>query len=968
MNMKSKILPLLAGLAACASALPATAATTVYGRTWKGDEVLTLMAEGQQASSTSPITYTISDDCPTGWKVGNVYHAKDLRYADHVESFWLQTAYANGLIADATYTLSGTTLTIPYKAGFESFAVRYVPVNYSIEFDANASDATGKTDGLSNISYTNTTTKLTTCGFERTGYSFGGWTLNKAGTGTVFADQSAVDGEKFGVTTDGQTITLYAKWSAHSYEVTCSADGGAFSDGTSSYSKSLDYDSAFSVSAPTKTGYTFTGWMVSGHNSSTAEWGTTSDCSSSIPNDDYVKTSDTAYFKNLATSSTATVTLKALWSAIKTKVTFSREGGTGGTGSIDGIAYGTSKDGYATIEPPTKAGETFLGYYTKTNGGGIKYFDANGYLLRNWDISQTEVTLYANWSADTYTVAFDANGGSGTISDLSVKYSETFTLPPGDGLTHADAYRSFAGWSRSANGAVDFAAGAETSFSANKAYETSGKLTFYAVWQDNRKSVSVEAGNYGTASQTSISVIPGQPYGELPTVTPKSYKKAFAGWFTEATDGDQILATDIVPTIYPQTIYAHWTNTWYTIRFNGNDNTSGTMADQAVEFNVSTALLENSFKRTGYTFLGWAKTADAAKADYANDASVTDLASAANATVDLYAVWTANTYYVEFAPNGGSGTMLTLTNKYDVSFVLPACAFTAPAFSTFGGWLDAANSKTYAAGETVKNLTAAGGATVTLTAIWNSTLSDLSKAMHCTNLVWSNLYAQSTIKWTPSETGGYKSESDSCARQENGKKASRSPMVARMVGTTTDMNAGVAGTLSFWWKPSCAEAKLCWGISADGGYPSAADLSSVSASGTAWTKVSIVVSSKMNVCYFILDNLTDVNDDGVTYECIDQMTWTTADAEEEHPEPTEDDAVTISGLTATDGGFTLSYTGDEKFAYRVLYTDSLASPITWQPYGSLTNDMGASGSQTFTLDRDASVPMRFFKVETIRRP
>ena len=181
--------------------------------------------------------------------------------------------------------------------------------------------------------------------------------------------------------------------------------------------------------------------------------------------------------------------------------------------------------------------------------------------------------------------------------------------------------------------------------------------------------------------------------------------------------------------------------------------------------------------------------------------------------------------------------------------------------------------------------------------------------------------------------------------------------------------ACVSGTLSFWWKPASAGAELRLGVSSDAKtYPDGDHLVTVTAQGTDWTNVTYRIDYETNTrkCAVFVRNNSEAADGN--YNCIDQMTWTSGDAEEEHPEPTAADAVTISGLTATETGFTLSYTGDEKFAYRVLYTDSLASPITWLPYGSLTNDTGATEVQTFTLSRDASVPMRFFKVETIRRP
>ena len=905
----------------------------------------------------------------TGWGPKTVYYLQEAGYWSSFTTLAkIKTLLSLKYAAVATgWEVDGETLTCPRPSSTsyeKGLVICHEPYTYDVVFDSNG--GSGTTTGISGLSYTNATTTLTENGFTRTGYTFAGWAKTATGD-KAYGDQDTVGGEKFGVTSDGQEIKLYAKWNPITYAVSYKEDGGTLG---SSAPTSATYDSAFSVSAPTKTGYTFNGWTVSGYNSDTAKWGTEDSCSDKVADvGGKVTTSGIAYFKNLASDANATVTLTAQWTAIKTKVTFSREGGTGGTGSIDSIAYGTSKDGYATIEPPTKVGATFQGYYTATNGGGTQYFDKDGYLIRDWDITKTEVTLYANWSADTYTVAFDANGGSGTITDMSVTYSQSFALPSGDELTPSSVRYSFAGWTRSENGAVEFSTGSKTSVKDNSNFVTSGKLTFYAVWKDNQVSVSAVVGSDETVSPSKFSVIPGQPYGTLPTVTTKSYKKAFAGWFTEPTDGVQVFETDIVPTPAPSAIYAHWTNTWYTIRFNGNNNTSGSMDDQTVEFSVATNLSANAFQRTGYTFAGWATTATATSTNYADKASITpDLASSANEVVNLYAVWTANTYYVEFAPNGGSGTMPTLTNRYGVAFALPSCAFTAPAFSTFGGWRDAANAKTYADGETVKNLTADDGATVTLTAIWNSALSDLSRAMHCTNLVWKNVdgYLAATNPWKVSEGADVGHNTGSCAKQTNAS-------VGDQYTLTVSLGARPHGTLSFWWKPTGAATKLYFSVGAESGGIDAPPKTLTAQTGV-WTNVVWRIDDPLAdnptapLSAEVFVNLMNGSNSTADGAClIDGMTWTPG-AAEEHPEPTDADAVTISGLTATDGGFTLSYTGDGKFAYRVLYTDSLASPISWLPYGSLTNDTGASGSQTFSLDRDASVPMRFFKVETIRRP
>ena len=65
---------------------------------------------------------------------------------------------------------------------------------------------------------------------------------------------------------------------------------------------------------------------------------------------------------------------------------------------------------YASAMPsitiPTRTNYIFGGYYTETNGGGTQYYTASGTSARNWDIPSA-TTLYAKWTANTYTVTLN---------------------------------------------------------------------------------------------------------------------------------------------------------------------------------------------------------------------------------------------------------------------------------------------------------------------------------------------------------------------------------------------------------------------------------------------------------------------------------------------------------------------------------------------------------------------------------
>ena len=111
----------------------------------------------------------------------------------------------------------------------------------------------------------------------------------------------------------------------------------------------------------------------------------------------------------------------------------------------------------------------------------------------------------------------------------------------------------------------------------------------------------------------------------------------------------------------------------YTVKFNANGGT-GTMVDEPLAYGIEKALTANAFKRTGYTFQGWATSATGAKV-YSDKQSVSNLTTTAGATVNLYAVWkNANPLYMVIDLSGGSSA-----TSYPVTYLdaVPS-----------GGWTD----------------------------------------------------------------------------------------------------------------------------------------------------------------------------------------------------------------------------------------------------------------------------------------
>ena len=111
----------------------------------------------------------------------------------------------------------------------------------------------------------------------------------------------------------------------------------------------------------------------------------------------------------------------------------------------------------------------------------------------------------------------------------------------------------------------------------------------------------------------------------------------------------------------------------YTVVYNGNTNTGGATASSSHTYNVAKTLTPNGFTKTGYSFAGWGTVA-AGPVAYTNGQSVMNLTDVDNGTVNLYAIWTANTYTVTLNMQNGTGGTPSVTATFDA----PMPTATAP--------------------------------------------------------------------------------------------------------------------------------------------------------------------------------------------------------------------------------------------------------------------------------------------------
>ena len=296
-------------------------------------------------------------------------------------------------------------------------------------------------------------------------------------------------------------------------------------------------------------------------------------------------------------------------------------------------------------------------------------------------------------TANTYTVAFSANGGSGTMS------SETFTGNTGQALTTNTFTRAgftFAGWATSPSGGVVYFDGQTISVSASE--------TLYAVWTPVVSTVAFSAnGGSGTMSSETFTGNTGQ------ALTTNTFTRAgftFAGWATSPSGGVVYFDGQTISVSASETLYAVWTPVVSTVAFSANGG-SGTMSSETFTGNTGQALTTNTFTRAGFTFAGWA-TSPSGGVVYFDGQTIS-----VSASETLYAVWTPVVSTVAFSANGGSGTMSSETFTGNTGQALTTNTFTRAGF-TFAGWATSpSGGVVYFDGQTISV-----SASETLYAVW----------------------------------------------------------------------------------------------------------------------------------------------------------------------------------------------------------------------------------------------------------
>ena len=217
--------------------------------------------------------------------------------------------------------------------------------------------------------------------------------------------------------------------------------------------------------------------------------------------------------------------------------------GNGGTGSMEPV---TVEEGSRYVLPAcgftAPDGQEFKAWEI----GGVEYNAGDGYVV----LGNTEIKALWKDSAvipTTFTITFNANGGTGSMEPVTVEEGSRYPLPACGFIPPVNM--QFSGWALSADGSVI----------ADGAIMVTSNITLYAIWEPVpvNEFVVFFDGNGGTPAVSSMTTI-GHRLAFLPGAF-RSGSYRFDGWYTERNGGELITTSTVFAA--NTIVYAHWTYT-----------------------------------------------------------------------------------------------------------------------------------------------------------------------------------------------------------------------------------------------------------------------------------------------------------------------------------------------------------------------------------------------------------------------
>ena len=272
--------------------------------------------------------------------------------------------------------------------------------------------------------------------YEKVGYKFKEWNTKADGTGTSYAVEDTIQLSNI----ENDTLRLYAIWEIATPNITYNSNNGTNDIST----QGLEYNKETKLTKNTfvREGYTF------------KEWNTKADGTG------------TTYSDEQLVSLTEDLTLYAIWNINKYIITFNSNNEINDV-LIQELEYNTSTA--LTKNTFVREGYTFKEWNTKEDASGDSYSDEQL-------VSLTEdLTLYAIWNTNKYTITYNSNNGTNDVSTQDLEYNTNTKLNKN---TFAKEGYTFKEWNTKPDGTGD-------SYSDEQLVSLTKALTLYAQWEES---------------------------------------------------------------------------------------------------------------------------------------------------------------------------------------------------------------------------------------------------------------------------------------------------------------------------------------------------------------------------------------------------------------------------------------------------------------------------------------------------
>ena len=477
----------------------------------------------------------------------------------------------------------------------------------------------------------------------RIGFTFLGWSLEENADSATYRVGSPVDRL---VSEYEGSIALYGVWKEHTYSVIYDANNASGDVETIS---GIGYDDDYTIDKqPSYAGYAFRGWATTaGAQEVTYAVG--------------------RVVSKLTDEEAGSIHLYAVWTRDPYTIVYDANGGTNAPASQINLIYASAVS--LSTTKPIWAGHSFLGWATVADATEAQF--APGQEMQNILADGDGLfKLYAVWSTNTYTIVYDANGGSGApLAQENVSYGESISLRS---ETPVRENYAFLGWVL-IKGRTDgaFSAGAEVE---NLAQE--GQVTLYAVWRAVSYRIEYDANGGNNPPEMQIAT-----YGSGVTIcgAGEMTREGFIfqnKWTATVNDKNEEYAAGQTVDIAlyngedSVTLYAVWNPTLYTVVYDANGGDNPPPSQNNLKFDREYTLSSATPTREGYGFVKWSTMREKTEGATYYDPGAT-IKGITTPTYTLYALWEELLYKIAYDANGGTGAPLPQEElKYNQVYTL----------------------------------------------------------------------------------------------------------------------------------------------------------------------------------------------------------------------------------------------------------------------------------------------------------